>query len=130
MLAGAATLTQSTPSSPQNPRHRRLCPSLAAAVQPKHHRIHGTQLRGRGSGAGGEWSHQFTIEEADVLYRHHIPVPMEYRLTHVWHMSVADYAVPPPAPDGPELRSLIEEWQLQMMSYRRRLLRMGRCCAR
>jgi hypothetical protein len=44
--------------------------------------------------AGGERSHQFTLE---------------YRLPHDCHMSPAGYAVLSPPPDGPELRSLIEE---------------------
>jgi hypothetical protein len=61
------------------------------------------------NGADGERSRQFTLDEAEVLYRHHIPVPMEYRLPHGWHRFATGYLVPPPPPDRPELRSLIVE---------------------
>jgi hypothetical protein len=60
-----------------------------------------------GRGGGGERSRQFNLDEADVLYRHYIPVPMEYHLPLGWHLSAAGYAVSSPPPDGPELRSLI-----------------------
>jgi hypothetical protein len=53
-----------------------------------------------GSNAGGERSHQFTLDEA-LLYRHHIPVPMEYRLPHGWQLSTGGYTVPLAPPDGP-----------------------------
>jgi hypothetical protein len=68
-----------------------------------------------GSSVGSERSHQFMLDEAGVLYRHHIPVPTEHHLLHGWHMSAAGHTVPPPPLDGPELRSLIEQWRAQMM---------------
>ena len=64
--------------------------------------------------AGGERSRTFNLDEADVLYRNHIPVLPEYRLPHGWHMLAAGYAMPPPPSDGLELRFLIEERRAQM----------------
>jgi hypothetical protein len=63
--------------------------------------------------------HQFTLDETDVLYRHDIPVLMEYRLPHGWHMSAAGYVVLPPSLDGRELRSIIEEQRMQMTPEQR-----------
>lgn len=49
-----------------------------------------------GSGGGMLRSMQLTFDEADVLYWHRIPVPVQYKLPHGWHVSNDGFAVPPP----------------------------------
>jgi hypothetical protein len=41
---------------------------------------------------------QLTYIEANVLYWQRIPVPLQFKLPHGWHLSNATYAVPPPPP--------------------------------
>jgi hypothetical protein len=54
------------------------------------------------------------------MYSTGIPVPMEYRLPHDWHLSAAGYAVPPPPPDKHELHLLIEVRRAHMPPAGRR----------
>jgi hypothetical protein len=49
--------------------------------------------------------------EADVLYWQHIPVLLQFKLPHGWHLSNIGYAVPSP---GPEMRALIIERRSHM----------------
>jgi hypothetical protein len=44
-----------------------------------------------GSDISGESSPQFNLDEEEVLYQHLIPVPMEYRLRHGWHMAASSF---------------------------------------
>jgi hypothetical protein len=68
-----------------------------------------------GSGGGGELrSLQLTYDEADILYWQRIPVSLQFRLLHGWHLSNAGCAVPPPPPAGPETHARIAEWRAHM----------------
>ena len=49
------------------------------------------------------------------MYLHRIPVPLEFKLPHGWHLSHVGFAVPLP-PAGLELRSLIEQRRPHMSS--------------
>ena len=73
-----------------------------------------------GSGTGEQRSRQLSLDEADVFFWQRIPVPLEFKLPHGWHLSHAGYAVPPP-PNGAEMRSLIEERRARMSPAERRL---------
>jgi hypothetical protein len=59
------------------------------------------------AGGNGLWSLQLSLDEADVLSWQCIPVPLEFKLPHGWHLSNVSYAVPPPL--GPEMCALIDE---------------------
>lgn len=75
-----------------------------------------------GSGVGGTLrSLQLTYDEADVLYWQRIPVPLQFKLPHGWHLSNAGYAVPSPPPPGPETRALIAERRAHMAPAERSL---------
>jgi hypothetical protein len=41
------------------------------------------------TGLGEDRSYNFTLDEAEVLFRAHLLVPLEYRLPHGWHLSNA-----------------------------------------
>jgi hypothetical protein len=60
---------------------------------------------------------QLSLHEADVLYWQLIPVPLQFKLPHCWHLSNAGYVVPPPP--GPEMRALIAERRSHMMPTER-----------
>jgi hypothetical protein len=69
---------------------------------------HNHEVGGSGIGGGENHPHNFTLGEAQVLFRTHLLVSPEYRLIHGWHLSNAGYAVLP-APEGDEVHALIEE---------------------
>jgi hypothetical protein len=60
---------------------------------------------------------QLSLDEADVLYWQCILVPLQYKLSHGWHLHNAGYAVPPPP--RPEMRALIAERRSHMTSAER-----------
>ena len=74
-----------------------------------------------GSGTGEQRSRQLSLDEADVFYWQRIPVPLEFKLPNGWHLSHAGFAVPPPPPNGSELRSLIDERRARMSPAERSL---------
>jgi hypothetical protein len=45
---------------------------------------------------------QLSLDETDVLYWHRIPVPVQYKLLHDWHIFNAGFALPPSPPAGPQ----------------------------
>jgi hypothetical protein len=62
-----------------------------------------------------------TYDKPDGQCWQRIPVLVEYKLLHGWYISNAGFAVPPPPPAGPELRTLITERRKHMMPADRSL---------
>jgi hypothetical protein len=60
------------------------------------------------NGGSALWSLQLTYDEANVMYRQRIPVSLQFKPPHGWHMSNAGYTAPP-TPAGPEAHTLIAE---------------------
>jgi hypothetical protein len=62
-------------------------------------------------GSGGLRSLQLSYDEADILYWQRIPAPLQFKLSHGWHLSNAGYVMPSA---GTEMRALIAERQAHM----------------
>jgi hypothetical protein len=69
---------------------------------------HNHEANDSGTGIGEDRWHNFTLDEAEVLFHARLLVPPEYKLPHGWHLSDAGDTVSP-APEGEELRALIME---------------------
>jgi hypothetical protein len=54
------------------------------------------------------------LRSVQLTYWQRIPVPLQLKLSHGWHVAKAGYAVPPPPPPGPETRALIAERRAHM----------------
>jgi hypothetical protein len=64
---------------------------------------------------------QLSLDEPDVLYWQRIPMPVQFKLPHGWHISNAGFAVPPSPPAGPHVQALARERRNQMMPAKRKL---------
>jgi hypothetical protein len=67
---------------------------------------------GGSRGSGYYRPMNFNADEATVLWGNGILVPPAWHLPHGWHVSVAEYAIPP-LPEGDALDDIIDQrWQL------------------